>query len=48
LISRGSGRRHQCAAWRLERKAEDKVFKDHLAGYDMLDYFEKGGEGDGV
>ena len=31
-----------------ESKAEDKAFKVHLGGYKMLDYFKKGGEGDGV
>ncbi|MEN8690943.1 MAG: hypothetical protein AB1Z20_12640 [Desulfobacterales bacterium] len=48
MINRGSGQQHQHAACRLERKAEDKVFKDHLDGYDMLDYFKKCGESDGV
>jgi arylsulfatase A-like enzyme len=28
-------------------KAGDKSFKVHLDGYDMLDYFKSGGEGDG-
>ena len=28
-------------------QAADKNFKVHLDGYNMLDYFEKGGEGDG-
>ena len=28
-------------------KAGDKTFKVHLDGYNMLDYFAKGGEGDG-
>lgn len=28
-------------------KAGDKTFKVHLDGYNMLDYFKSGGEGDG-
>jgi len=48
LISRGGRRHRQRAARRLESKEGPKAFKVHLDGYDMLDYFKKGGEGDGV
>jgi hypothetical protein len=48
LISSGGGRHRQRAARCLEIKAGGKVFKDHLDGYDVLDYFKKGGEGDEV
>jgi hypothetical protein len=47
LISRASGRHRQRAARCLEKKAGDKAFKVHIEGYNCLDYFKSGAEGDG-
>jgi hypothetical protein len=46
LTRSGGGRHGQRAARCLETRAGGKALKVHLGGYDMLDDFKNGGEGE--